>query len=120
MNQLGYRGSYKPNPPNEADWVASNSVALVVELPYVRRPLPCPPPAPPSRDLSATTLPEEAESEETREVPAKMELIMDNLLNREEEPEDAILAASTVLHRLVAQARQEPPSPDWERDLDEL
>ena len=51
---------------------------------------------------------------------AQMELIMDNLLNREEEPEDAILAASTVLQRLVAQARQEPSSPDWERELDEL
>ena len=51
---------------------------------------------------------------------AQMELIMDNLLNREEEPEDAILAASAVLERLVAQARQESPSPDWEQELDEL
>jgi hypothetical protein len=51
---------------------------------------------------------------------AQMELIMDNLLNREEEPEDVILAASTVLQRLVAQARQEPASPDWEQELDEL
>jgi len=50
----------------------------------------------------------------------QMGIIMDNLLNREEEPEDAILAASAVLQRLVAQARQEPPSPDWERDLNEL
>jgi len=41
----------------------------------------------------------------------QMELIIDNLLNREEEPEDAILAASAVLQRLVAQARQEPSSP---------
>jgi hypothetical protein len=49
-----------------------------------------------------------------------MELIIDNLLNRDEEPEDAILAASTVLQRLVAQARQESPSSDWERELDEL
>lgn len=72
------------------------------------------------RDLSATTAPQEAESEEIREVPAKTELITDNRLNREEEPEDAMLAASAVLQRLVAQARQEPPSPDWERDLDEL
>ena len=47
---------------------------------------------------------------------AQMELIMDNLLNREEEPEDAILAASAVLQRLVAQARQEPASPDWEEE----
>jgi hypothetical protein len=50
----------------------------------------------------------------------QMELIIDNLLNREEEPEDAILAASAVLQRLVTQARQEPPSSDWERELDEL
>jgi hypothetical protein len=50
---------------------------------------------------------------------AQMELIMDNLLNREEEPEDAILAASAVLQRLVAQARQEPASPNWEQDLEE-
>ena len=51
---------------------------------------------------------------------AQMELIMDNLLNREEEPEDAILAASAVLERLVAQARQESSSSDWEQELDEL
>ncbi len=38
----------------------------------------------------------------------------------EEEPEDAILIASGILPRLVARARQEPPSPDWERELDEL
>jgi hypothetical protein len=41
----------------------------------------------------------------------QMELIIDNLLNRDEEPEDAILAASAVLRRLVAQARQESSSP---------
>ena len=64
MSQLGYQISYKPNPPNEADWVASNSVALITELPYVRRPLPWLPPAPMSRDLSATTLPEEVESDD--------------------------------------------------------
>jgi hypothetical protein len=51
---------------------------------------------------------------------AQIELIIDNLLNREEEPEDAILAASGVLKQLIAQARQEPPSADWERELDEL
>ena len=48
------------------------------------------------------------------------ELVMDNLLNREEEPEDAILVASGVLQRLVDRALQEPPSPAWERELDEL
>jgi len=51
---------------------------------------------------------------------AQIELIIDNLLNREEEPEDAILAASGVLKQLITQARQEPPSADWERELDEL
>ena len=51
---------------------------------------------------------------------AQMELIIDNLLNREEEPEDAILAASAILKRLVAQAQQEPPSADWEQELNEL
>lgn len=51
---------------------------------------------------------------------AQMELIVDNLLNREEEPEDAILAASTLLKQLATRARQEPSSADWERELDEL
>jgi hypothetical protein len=49
---------------------------------------------------------------------AQIELIIDNLLNREEEPEDAMLAASPVLQRLVAQSRQEPPLLDWEQELD--
>ena len=51
---------------------------------------------------------------------AQMELVMDNLLSRDEEPEDAILTASAVLQRLAADARQGMPSPDWERELDEL
>jgi hypothetical protein len=51
---------------------------------------------------------------------AQMELIIENLLNREEEPEDAILAASAVLQRLIAQARQEPASPNWEQEFNEL
>ena len=51
---------------------------------------------------------------------AQFELVMDNLLNREEEPEDAILAASDALKRLVAQVQQESASADWERELDEL
>ncbi len=38
---------------------------------------------------------------------AQIELIIDNLLNREEEPEDAILATSKVLQQLISQARQE-------------
>jgi hypothetical protein len=35
----------------------------------------------------------------------------------EEEPEDAIIAGSGILPRLMAQARQERPSSDWKRDL---
>ena len=38
----------------------------------------------------------------------------------EEEPEDDILVNSGILPQLIAQARREPPSLDWERDLDEL
>lgn len=63
MNQLSYQGEY--NPPNEADWMTSNSAALLVELPYVGRPLPSPPPAPTSRDLSAINQREEEESDDT-------------------------------------------------------
>jgi len=48
------------------------------------------------------------------------ELMVDNLLNCEEEPEDAILVASGVLQQLVDRALQEPSSPDWERELEEL
>jgi hypothetical protein len=41
-------------------------------------------------------------------------------LGYEEEPEDDILVSSGILPQLIAQARSEPPSLDWERDLDEL
>ncbi len=51
---------------------------------------------------------------------AQIELIIDNLLNREEEPEDAILATSKVLQQLISQARQESPTVNWEQELDEL
>lgn len=50
----------------------------------------------------------------------QMELILDNLLNREGEPEDAVLAASGVLEELIERTRQEPTTTDWERRLDEL
>ena len=38
----------------------------------------------------------------------------------EEELEDAIIADSGILPQLIAQARQEPPSSDWKRDLHDL
>ncbi len=51
---------------------------------------------------------------------AQIELILDNLLNREVEPEDAIVGASALLRKLVEQASQESPSADWEQELSEL
>lgn len=51
----------------------------------------------------------------------EIQLVVDNLVNREQEPEDALLAVSGVLQQLVDRALQEEaPSPDWERELDEL
>ena len=43
---------------------------------------------------------------------------MDDLLSFE--PEDVILVTSGILPRLIDQAQREPPSLDWERDLNEL
>ena len=51
---------------------------------------------------------------------AQIELILDNLLNRELEAEDAILAASTELKQLVTRAQQEQPSSDWKQTLHAL
>ncbi len=52
---------------------------------------------------------------------AQMEIIMDNLLNREEEPEDAIIAASRLLQIVLKESRQSYfVSNDWEQELDEL
>ena len=51
---------------------------------------------------------------------AQMELIIDNLSNREEEPEDAILAASEVVRGLVARAKEERASYNWQQELDDI
>jgi len=48
---------------------------------------------------------------------AQIELILDNLLNRNIEEEDAFLAASKVLKQILAKAQQELPSTDWEVEL---
>jgi len=45
---------------------------------------------------------------------------VDDSLTYEEEPEDAILVGSGILPKLITQARREPPSLDWEHDLNEL
>ena len=51
---------------------------------------------------------------------AVMETMMDNILNREAEPEDAILVASGILKQLADQTQDEISSTDWEKELDEL
>lgn len=51
---------------------------------------------------------------------AVMETMMDNILNREAEPEDAFLVASGILKQLAAQTCDESLSADWEKELDEL
>lgn len=102
MNQLGYQERYKPNPPNEADWVASNSVALVVELPYVERPLLWPSPAPMSCDLSATTLPEEGPDD----------TLLQQVLAR-----FSVELRSPMSEEVVAQIEKEAPEVPAEYDL---
>ena len=50
----------------------------------------------------------------------KIELILDNLMHREAEPEDALLAASGLLDRLLAEAKDSEQSEDWVKELDAL
>ena len=48
---------------------------------------------------------------------AREQLVQLNLVCRGPESEDALLIADDLLPRLIASARQVPPSEDWERDL---
>jgi len=51
----------------------------------------------------------------------KIEFILDNLLNREPEPEDDIIAQSAELKRIIERVKAiAEPSPDWRKELDEL
>ena len=50
----------------------------------------------------------------------KIELILDNLTLREAEPEDAFLAASGLLEKLVEEAKASPVSQDWVEELDAI
>jgi len=51
----------------------------------------------------------------------RLELILDNLLNREPEPEDTLIAESTELKQLIAQVRAvATPMPDWKQVINEL
>jgi predicted RNase H-like HicB family nuclease len=49
-----------------------------------------------------------------------LEIISDNLLNREAEPEDAMFAASAQLQILLAEALQTPPSSNWVEELNNV
>jgi hypothetical protein len=55
-----------------------------------------------------------------RELTMEERILRENQAPYAPEPEDALLADSDLLPRLIAEARREPPSADWERDLNEL
>jgi hypothetical protein len=55
-----------------------------------------------------------------RDLTIEERILRENQAPYAPEPEDALLAASNLLPRLIAEARREPPSADWERDLNEL
>lgn len=106
--QSDHPGNYKVIPPSEADWAASNNVAVavewpIIESPYVRRPLHWPPPAPMSRDLSATTLPEEAE--------------LDDTLLRQVLAQFGVELRSPMPEEVVARIEEETPEVPAEYDL---
>ena len=50
----------------------------------------------------------------------KIEMILDNLLNRESEEEDNLLVASGLLKQLLAEAQTTEPAQNWRTELDEL
>jgi len=50
----------------------------------------------------------------------KIDLILDNLINRDTESEDTLLTASGLLEKLIKEVRMSSPSEDWRAELDEL
>jgi len=51
----------------------------------------------------------------------QLDFVLDNLMNREPEPEDALLSESSELRRLAVWVKQTAhASPKWEQELDEL
>jgi hypothetical protein len=50
----------------------------------------------------------------------KIEMILDNLMNRESEDEDNLLVASGLLKELLNEAQTTPSSQNWRTELDEL
>jgi hypothetical protein len=55
-----------------------------------------------------------------RDLTMEERILRENQAPYAPEPEDALLADGDLLPRLIAEARREPPSADWERDLNEL
>jgi len=49
----------------------------------------------------------------------RLKILLDNLLNKEPEPEDALIAASESFQRLLTLNKAEPSS-DWRRELYEI
>jgi PHD/YefM family antitoxin component YafN of YafNO toxin-antitoxin module len=50
----------------------------------------------------------------------KIDLILNNLMNRETESEDRLLSASGLLEKLMKEAGKSSASEDWRAELDEL
>lgn len=50
----------------------------------------------------------------------KIEMILDNLLNRDVEEEDRLLAASGLLEQLLDEAHHTPPTQQWRIELNAL
>lgn len=51
---------------------------------------------------------------------ARQNIISDNLLGRDEEPEDIVMFGSPVLRRMLERAMNEVPSKDWAAELDDM
>lgn len=50
----------------------------------------------------------------------KVEMILDNLMNRGAESEDNLLVASGLLKKLVGESKKISPSDNWRNELDGL
>lgn len=50
----------------------------------------------------------------------RQEIILENLLNRDEEEEDIVLFGNPELLTVIERAKNQPASLDWEAELDEL
>ncbi len=50
----------------------------------------------------------------------KIEMILDNLINRDLEPEDGILAASSLFQKIVDGTKQHESAGDWRKEFDDI